>query len=315
MNDGNFHLHLDNFRRAFGATLLLCTIFFAAGKTHAQNADYLMETIRRGTDEQKRNALSQIRNAGNADASRLAVPALTDASEIVRATAAFAVIYLPSDEAIRLLITQLTDKKPLVRRETAYALGKVGDANAVAALVRSATKDKILEVRNAAIVALGQIGDAAAVNDLTAILQRNPDKKNSFERRAAARAIGQIAQIIQTGRTQVVTPRNYFPVEEKLIFAPRFPRLRERFPVFESGNQILISVLQNLKETADVRREAAFALGAIGAIGTPSQIGGGAAETVLRANLDSEDYYLAEICREALLKFDVIRRLFPTETR
>jgi HEAT repeat protein len=57
----------------------------------------------------------------------------------------------------------------------------------------------------------------------------------------------------------------------------------------------LTGVLQNSSESEDVKREAAFALGAIG---------DAAAIPVLQANLNDQDYYLAQISREALRKIE-----------
>jgi HEAT repeat protein len=54
-------------------------------------------------------------------------------------------------------------------------------------------------------------------------------------------------------------------------------------------------VLENNNESDDTRRESAFALGAIG---------DAAAKPVLQRFVSSPDPYLAEICREALLKID-----------
>ena len=59
---------------------------------------------------------------------------------------------------------------------------------------------------------------------------------------------------------------------------------------------MLIQTLNNPREFPDVKREAAFALGAIG---------DAAAIPVLQTNLNNEDYYLAEICRESLKKIAV----------
>lgn len=248
----------------------------------------MVQTITRGSDEQKRDALLQIRNLRTAEASRLAVPALRDSSEIVRATAAFSVIFTPKDEAARNLLPLLADKKPLVRREAAYALGKVGDAAAINPLLKTFQKDKVLEVRNAAIVALGEIGDVSAVGELIKILQKKPSAKEDFLRRAAARSVGQIAQFIQTGKKVVITPENSQTVE-----ASKYKNLSDEFSAFQQAVKILIQVLQNVSEANDVKREAAFALGAIG---------DESATAVLQSNLNAEDYYLAQICREALAK-------------
>jgi HEAT repeat protein len=254
---------------------------------------YLQRTIKSGNTERKRDALFQIRNLKTVAASRLAVPALSDKSEIVRATAASAIIFLPPDEAAPILLPLLRDKSILVRKEAAYALGKTQNPQAVASLVEIIQRDKIQEVKDAATVALGEIGDVSAIDALTRILQRRLRDEEEFFRRTAARSIGQIAQIIQTNETKIVTPENFLPGELKKTVKPVYKNLSETFPQFRAALPVLFQALQNPREFADVKREAAFALGTIG---DESSI------PVLRANLNGEDYYLAEISREALEK-------------
>jgi len=292
--------------------LLLCALcalcafagnFFAQDNVFAQKEiDFLplqialQKKIQSGNVEEKREALEQIRNLRTTEASRLAVPALRDSSEIVRATAAFSVIFLPADEAFIVLSPLLNDKKELVRREAAYALGKVRNSLAVNPLLLVFQKGKNAEVRNAVIVALGEIGDVSAIDALTRILQKKPkkdDEADDFLRRSAARSIGQIAQIIQTGSVRVLTPQNFLPEQFDEIEKPNFPELAEQFTVFRQAISVLIQTLQNRNESDDTKREAAFALGAIG---------DAAAIPVLRANLNNQDYYLAEISQEALRK-------------
>ncbi|NJM54456.1 MAG: HEAT repeat domain-containing protein [Blastocatellia bacterium] len=62
---------------------------------------------------------------------------------------------------------------------------------------------------------------------------------------------------------------------------------------YRQAVQVLLVVVQNQKESDDVRREAAFALGTFG---DKSVI------PVLQANLNAKDYYLGEICKESLAK-------------
>lgn len=303
----NHELRMTNLKSALRRFLvILAALCVLAGNFFAQSPDIAREetdllpftaifqnSINPASVERKRNALLQLRNFQTAAASRIALAALKDSSEIVRATAAASVVYLPPDEAARNLIALLADKKPLVRREAAFNLGIVGNSLAINPLLRTLQKDKVLEVRNAAIGALGAIGDAAAVPELVRILQRRPRAKDEFARRAAARSVGQIAQIIQTGNRKIVTPENFLPERFKSNELPKHPNLAEAFPQFRPAVGALIAALQNPKEFPDVKREAAFALGAVG---------DAAAIPILQSSANGEDYYLSEICREALRK-------------
>jgi len=302
----NYELRITNLKTLFRCSLFLCVLCVLAGNSFTQEnvstqkqinwaaeSTFLSQKIANGTNEQKRDALAQIRNLKSASASLLAVSALTDSSEIVRASAAFSVIYLPKNEAVQNLVPLLQDKFSLVRRETAYALGKVGASQAVNQLLQTLQKDKVLEVRNAVIIALGEIGDAAAVAELTKILQRKSQTKEEFSRRSAARSIGQIAQIIQTGEVEVLTPESFLTDPFKSVEKPNRPKLIETFPTFRAAINVLIQTLQNSKESDDVKRETAFALGAIG---------DQSAVPILQFNLNNQDYYLAEIAKESLRK-------------
>jgi HEAT repeat protein len=313
MSITNYKFRITNLKSAFRFFVILFVLFVFPGKSFAQKEDvfadwtarssFLSQQISGGTTEQKRGALLEIRNLETADASRIAVSALRDASEIVRATAAASVVFLPTDEAARNLLPILRDKKPLVRREAAYALGQVRNPGAISSLLQVAQKDKVLEVRNAAVIALGEIGDVSAVNELVKFLQRKPQTKEEFLRRSAARSIGQIAQIVQTGRLEAVTPENFLPEPYKPLSRSNYPKLIESFPPFRFAIALLIQILQNPKEFQDVKREAAFALGAIG---------DESAVPILQNNLGSEDYYLAEICRESLKKIALAGALKPS---
>ena len=68
-----------------------------------------------------------------------------------------------------------------------------------------------------------------------------------------------------------------------------------KFPEFKQAVATLTDVLKNKTEADDTRREAAFALGAIG---------DEAATATLDAAIDSDDPYLAEIAKEAKLKIE-----------
>ncbi len=287
----DYQLRISGFRLWFCGWLLL---FVLAGNALAQtNLETFAEIFQRGNTEQKRSALFQIRNLENAEASRIAIPALQDTNEIIRATAAYSVIFLPSDEATQVLLPLLLDKKEFVRRETAYALGKVRNRSAINSLLQVLQKDKVLEVRNASVVALGQIGDVSVIAEFVKLLQKKMNAKESFLRRSAARSIGQIAQIIQTGKVKVTTPEDFLPEKYHIIEKPKYANLIENFPIFRAANDVLIQTLQNPKDSDDVKREAAFALGEIGDV---------SAIPILQANTNAKDYYLAQICQAALNK-------------
>lgn len=313
----NCGLRNFNFRRlikccAFiGLFCALAKISFAQSFASAQSeADWTAtktfweRQISLGSNEQKRGALFQIRNYQTAQASRIAVPALRDKSEIVRATAAFSVIFLSKDEALNNLLPLLKDKKKIVRREAAYALGKIANPQAINPLIQTFQKDKISDVKNASIVALGEIGDASAIDALIAILQRRPKKENppdEFLRRSAARSIGQIAQIIETDKIEVLTPESFLPEKFARIEKPKYPKLIENFPVFRGAINVLIETLQNPLEAGDTKREAAFALGSIG---------DETAKTILQTNLNAADYYLAQISQESLRKIEFYAAIY-----
>lgn len=274
--------------------LLLCA-FFAGNICAQSNLELLAEQINRGNSEQKRNALFQIRNLETAEASRLALPALRDGEEIVRATATASVVFLPSDEAAYALFALLRDKKPFVRQETAYALGKTRSVSAIRPLIEIIQKDKIQEVKDAATFALGEIGDVSAINALISILQRRPKTEEEFMRRSAARSLGEIAntQVLQ----RLLARKNSDNSLPNSVNEIRL-NLSKEIPEFKTAAVLLIQILQKSTEADDVKREAAYALGEIGDV---------SAIFVLQANLSSEDYYLAENCKVALEKINAGR--------
>jgi HEAT repeat protein len=288
----------------FYFVLIFCTAVFAAFPVHAQEFARYSEMIRSGNVEEKREALFQIRNLRRPEASRLAVPALTDSNEMVRATAAASVVFLPPAEAAYALIPLLGDKNEFVRREAAYALGRVGDPAAAARLVQVLGHDKSLVVRAAAAVGLGGIGEVAAVEPLANILKTPPKEEQEFLRRSAARAIGQTAQFIQTGVSRAVTPQNFLPERYKRFREKRHAELISEFPEFKSTAMTLIQVIEYPSESDDTRREAAYSLGAIG---DPLAV------PILEKHITDEDRYLAEICREALLKIKTPAANLPSQ--
>ena len=274
--------------------IALCTLLVFPLCTFAQiSFDDLRNKLAVGSVEEKRNALFEIRNIHTEDASRLAIPALSDQLEIVRATAVSSVIFLPSGEAVQLLLPLLNDPTPFVRRETAFALGKIGDASATTALVQDLKKEKEIENRSAAAMALGNIGRGEAVEPLLAILKRKPSESEEFVRSAAARSIGEIAQLIRFGTHQKTMPQNFLPEKYKEPLQTDNSPAVTLPSLFDTATTVLGSVLENSREADETRRGAAFALGSIGTAHTIQ---------LLQTHLSSKDPYLAEICKEALLR-------------
>ena len=214
--------------------------------------------------EERRDAVMRLGNLHAAEASRAAVPALSDASPIVRATAAKAVLSLDPNESVSVLLPLLKDKDEFVRREAAYALGRTRSRSATAALSERLLTDKEDGVRAAAAVALGNIADEAAVVSLASALApelaergngRRKREQNVFVLRAAAVSLGEIGS--------------------------------------RAGTPALISALSNEKFDGDVRREAARSLG---------KIGDPAAAPALRAASTAADPFLSQTAYEALRK-------------
>ncbi len=271
--------------------LLLAIYTFASAGSSAQSLETLADNIRNGTTEQKRTALSTIRRVGTEASARIAVPALADSDEIVRSMAAAAIVCLPGDEAFRSLEPLLADRSEFVRREAAFVLGETGSNVAMKPLLATLINDRSSLVRSAAVAALGKIGDPGAIGSLAGVLTRRPRSSEEYIRRAAARSLGQIAELLRDGTRQTATPQAFLPGKYKHTIASK--PAAAIVPAFSEVTRILLRVAADPKEAADTRREAAYALGAIG---------DDLALPFLRANVNNPDAYFAEICREALLK-------------
>ncbi len=172
--------------------LQLFLLFFVcfANNIFAQQTEFKLLTtqINNGTIEEKRDALYRIRNINTDAASRIAITALSDSAEIVRATATHSILAIEHEEAAQILLPLLKDKSAYVREETAYALGKTRSKLATDSLILLLQKDKSDEVRGACAFALGLIADEKAFDSLVKSLS----KKNLFIQRSAARSLGQI---------------------------------------------------------------------------------------------------------------------------
>ncbi len=285
----------------FGLRSLFFFVCFAcfAGTSFSQDLESIRSAIASGNVELTRNALFQIKNLHSEAASRLAIPALTSPDEIVRATAANSVIFLPKSEATQALTPLLADKAEFVRTEAAFALGEVRDASAAPTLIGTLQNDKSRVVKAAAATALGKIGDVSAVEPLGAVFRSKPNEDSEFLRRCAAHAIGLIAESQLKQKATTTTPENFLPDKYKNGYQVSIELGRptlSQLPSIRMATSILSKVLENKNEADDTRREAAFALGAIR---DP------ASAPLLRSHLNSPDTYLAEICKEALIKIEM----------
>ena len=276
------------------ALLFLCGSSFGQinveGEQWPGTAAYYERAIASGTSEVKRDVLHRIRDHRSPEASALALPALKDADPVVKATAATAVIWLEPDSATNALIPLLSDRSEFVRREAAYALAQAGTSAAVPRLSELMRRDRDIEVRAAAAIALGGIGDPSALGPLMEIIRGRRKEESEFLRSMAAKSIGQIAMFLRSGIRAATVPQNFLPIDHKttMVSAPASVSA----PLFAKADLELRTILSDDREAIDIRRYAAFAIGAIGEEGSRS---------LLERYIAHSDPYLAEIAREALL--------------
>ena len=251
------------------AILFVAAATVVAQTTHPltpaeQNIVRLSQLLNSSDEEVRRDALMQLAMMHRESASRVALPALNDASPKVRAMATHAILGLPGDEAVDALARVVTDKIEFVRREAAYALGKTHSRKATPLVVQLLQTDKEDGVRGAAAIALGELRDEASVPILSAVLAPETTQaqgrkaradKNAFVLRAAATALG---------------------------------RIKSR-----AGTPALISALGNKSYPDDVKREAAVSLGLIGDPAGYNALTNAAA---------SNDPYLASAAQDSLKK-------------
>jgi HEAT repeat protein len=248
--------------------LLFANLTYAQSTRNLTPAQIAIEKqqqrLNSGDVEERRDALMRLGSMRSEVASRVALSGLSDASPIVKATAAKAILSLERAQSAGALLPLLQDKDEFVRREVAYALGMTRSRTATEALTERLLTDKEAGVRGAAAVALGQIGDESAVIALATTLApqfsaqgkgKRKREENDFVLRAAAVALGQIKN--------------------------------------RAGVPALISAVSDEKFPYDVRREAARSLGSIG---DPSAV------PALQSASLSEDPFLSQLAHESLRK-------------
>jgi HEAT repeat protein len=137
----------------------------------------------------RREAVMALAKIGGEDAGLLSMGLLHDHEAEVRVAAARAVSVLRVQKALRPLLDVLAkEKNQAVVEQVLRALGQIGDADAVRAISKKAAGGMLarnpVEVRVAAIAALGDIGTPLALKTISAAAEdKNP------EIQAAARAV------------------------------------------------------------------------------------------------------------------------------
>src|SRR5215510_6524526 len=79
--------------------VFVCLLVASLSISAQTTLDDLRNKIAVGSTEEKRSALFEIRSRRTEEASRIAIPTLSDKIDVVRATAVSSVIFLPQDEA------------------------------------------------------------------------------------------------------------------------------------------------------------------------------------------------------------------------
>ncbi|BBC22493.1 HEAT repeat domain-containing protein [Pseudanabaena sp. ABRG5-3] len=169
-----------------------------------------------------------------------------------------------SDFAINNFIQNLTLEDPTICRNAVQVLGKIGSDKAVAILIE-AFKDKDSFVRRNVVRALGKIGSNKAVEPL--ILNLRPEEHPEV-RRDSAEALSKIGSTKAVeALIQRITDKTYY-VREDIVWALLNIGENELIEPLRNvvKDQIIDPLIQALtdRDSSDVRRDAAFALGEIG---------------------------------------------------
>ena len=168
----------------------------------------------------------------------------------VRTMAAKVLGKLGDPQAIDALIQGLLDEDEYVREMSSYALGRIGDSQAIEPLIY-ALRDRQWAVRESAAYALGEIGGAQAIDALISALKG--DNRNVLRR--SSYALGRIGD-----------PRAVQALAKALQNDDRLVREMAADALGKIGNVQTVGVLANAlgDKFRDVRKTAAFALGELG---------------------------------------------------
>jgi bilin biosynthesis protein len=109
-----------------------------------------------------------------AEAAEYLMPALKSDSLDVRCAVLGAIVKVvqeqPNEKLVNLMVAALTDPVALIRSEAASGLGQITHPPAIPHLILAA-RDADVDVRKAAVSALGKVGDATAIAPLRSAMQ------------------------------------------------------------------------------------------------------------------------------------------------
>ncbi len=129
---------------------------------------------------------------------------LRDEDWWVRERVSDALIEMAGKDLTRLMVGYLADKSEVVRRYAVGVLGRLKDAAAIGALVRTALEDSDWWVRESAIEAIASLNDARAIPYLVDIMGREPQLRracvNALAVLDAKVAAGHVAALIDQER-------------------------------------------------------------------------------------------------------------------
>jgi bilin biosynthesis protein len=110
-----------------------------------------------------------------AEAAEYLMPALNSDSLDVRSAVLGAIVKVvqdePNEKLAQVLVQALTDPEAVMRSEAASGLAQLNYPAAIPHLILAATRDRDVDVRKAAVNALGKTGDARAIEPLKAAMQ------------------------------------------------------------------------------------------------------------------------------------------------
>jgi bilin biosynthesis protein len=110
-----------------------------------------------------------------AEAAEYLMPALNSDSLDVRSAVLGAIVKVvqdqPNDKLAQVLVQALTDPEAVMRSEAASGLAQLNYPAAIPHLILAATRDRDVDVRKAAVNALGKTGDQSAIAPLKAAMQ------------------------------------------------------------------------------------------------------------------------------------------------